>query len=315
MRPSLRLLANVSKEEGNKPMSRHRLFIVDVFAEEKYVGNQLAVVTAAESLSQPDMQRIAREMNFSETTFITSDIPRAGGYDVRIFTPTTELPFAGHPTLGTAYVIYHEFAPMLQEQLVLHLKIGQVPVTFESLPGGKETVWMQPPTPVLGAIRSAQNIAEMLGLTPGDIDPRFPLQEVSIGIPFLFVPLNSLAALKRAHVDVDRRLTLLQQGIGAAQLFLFCRETHQPDHDLAARMFFEANGMREDPATGSANVCLGAYLLKHGYFGGDRIDIKVEQGYEISRPSLLLVRAAWQSGEPCVSVGGQVIMTVRGELA
>jgi trans-2,3-dihydro-3-hydroxyanthranilate isomerase len=292
----------------------HKLFIVDVFAEEKYAGNQLAVVTAAESLTQPDMQRIAREMNFSETTFITSEVPRAGGYDVRIFTPATELPFAGHPTLGTAYVIRHELAPTPPEQLVLHLQIGPVPVTFVSLPGGKESVWMQPPTPVLGAIRSEQNLAEMLGLTPSDLDPGFPVQEVSIGIPFLFVPLHSLTALKRAHVDVDRRAVLLQQGIGAAQIFLFCRETYQPDHHLAARMFFEANGMREDPATGSANVCLGAYLLKHGYFAGDRVDVKVERGYEINRPSLLLVRAAWQSGEPRVSVGGHVITTVRGEL-
>src|SRR5262245_9193348 len=295
-------------------MSKHRLFIVDVFAEEKYAGNQLAVVTSAESLSQPDMQRIAREMNFSETTFVLSDVPHAGGYDVRIFTPATELPFAGHPTLGTAYVIRHELAATPPEQLVLHLKIGPVPVTFESHPGDKETVWMQPPTPVLGVTRAMQAVAEMLGLTPGDIDPRFPLQEVSIGIPFLFVPLSSLAALKRAHVDSDRRAALLQQGIGAAQVFLFCQETHQPGHDLAARMFFEANGLREDPATGSANVCLGAYLLKHGYFGSERIDIKVEQGYEISRPSLLLVRAAWQSGEARVSVGGHVITTVRGEL-
>lgn len=295
-------------------MSKHKLFIVDVFAEEKYAGNQLAVVTPVESLSEYDMQHIAREMNFSETTFIISNDPRAGGYDVRIFTPATELPFAGHPTLGTAYVIRHELAPTPQEQLVLNLKIGPVPVTFESLPGGKETVWMQPPAPVLGMVRSAQAVAEMLNLTPSDIDPRFPVQEVSIGIPFLFVPLSSLTALKRAHVDVDRRSTLLQQGICASQIFLFCRETHRPNHDLAARMFFEANGMREDPATGSANVCLGAYLLKHSYFGDDHIDIKVEQGYEIGRPSLLLVRAAWQSGEPQVSVGGRVIMTVRGEL-
>jgi trans-2,3-dihydro-3-hydroxyanthranilate isomerase len=173
---------------------------------------------------------------------------------------------------------------------------------------------MQPPTPTLGAIRSAQTAAELLGLTLDDIDSRFPIQEVSIGISFLLVPLTNLAALKKARVDVDRRATLLQQGIAASQILPFCRETYRPDHDLAGRMFFEANGMREDPATGSANVCLGAYLLKHGYCGSDRVDIKVEQGYEIDRPSLLLVRATWQSGEPRVSVGGRVLMTVRGEL-
>jgi len=295
-------------------MGKHRLFIVDVFAEEQYAGNQLAVVTSADSLPEHDMQRIAREMNFSETTFV-SDAAHAGGYDVRIFTPATELPFAGHPTLGTAYVIRHELAQTPQAQLVLNLKIGQVPVTFESAPGGRETVWMQPPAPVLGVICSAPAVAEMLSPTSGDIDAGFPVQEASVGIPFLFVPLGSLTALKRARVDIDRRATLLRQGISAAHIFLFCRETYQPDHDLAARMFFEAHGMREDPATGSANVCLGAYLLKHGYAGGDRIDIKVEQGYEIGRPSLLLVRAVWQSGEPRVSVGGHVILTVRGELA
>jgi trans-2,3-dihydro-3-hydroxyanthranilate isomerase len=154
----------------------------------------------------------------------------------------------------------------------------------------------------------------MLGLVPEDIDPHFPVQEVSIGIPFLFVPLASLAALKRVRVDIDRRAVLMQQGISAWSVLLFCRETNQPGHQVAARMFFEADGIREDPATGSANVCLGAYLLKHGYFAGDHIDVKVEQGYEIGRPSLLLVRADWQSGEPRVAVGGRVLMTVRGEL-
>lgn len=295
-------------------MGKHRLFIVDVFAEKKYVGNQLAVVTAAGSLSGHDMQRIAHEMNFSETTFITSDTPRDGGYDVRIFTPATEIPFAGHPTLGTAYVIRHELAPTPQDQVVLNLKIGPVPVKFESVTDGGETLWMQPPGPTLGAIRSASDIADMLGLTPEDIDPRFPVQEVSVGIPFLFVPLTGLVALRRIQVAVSRRLALMQQGIAAGNIFVFCQETHQADHHLAARMFFEAGGIREDPATGSANVCLGAYLLRHGYFAGDHIDVKVEQGYEIGRPSLLFVRAAWQSGEPRVSVGGHTIMTVRGEL-
>jgi trans-2,3-dihydro-3-hydroxyanthranilate isomerase len=295
-------------------MGKHRLFIVDVFAEEKYAGNQLAVVTAADSLSAHVMQRIAREMNFSETTFILSDAPRAGGYEVRIFTPTMELPFAGHPTLGTASVIRHELAQALPEQISLNLKIGPVPVTFASTPDGKETVWMQPPAPTLGAIRSASLVADMLGLMPEDIDPRFPVQEVSIGIPFLFVPLASLAALKRVRIDVDRRAALMQQGISVWSVLLFCRETNQPGHHVAARMFFEAEGIREDPATGSANVCLGAYLLKHNYFGGDRIDITVEQGYEMGRRSLLLVRADWQSDAPRVSVGGRVIMTVRGEL-
>jgi trans-2,3-dihydro-3-hydroxyanthranilate isomerase len=154
----------------------------------------------------------------------------------------------------------------------------------------------------------------MLGLTPEDIDARFPVQEVSVGIPFLFVPLTGLAALKRVQVAVSRRTALMQQGIAAGNIFVFCRETYQPEHNLAARMFFEAGGMREDPATGSANVCLGAYLLRHSYFAGDHIDVKVEQGYEIGRPSLLFVRAAWQSGEPRVSVGGHASMTVRGEL-
>jgi trans-2,3-dihydro-3-hydroxyanthranilate isomerase len=260
------------------------------------------------------MQRIAREMNFSETTFILSDSPRNGGYDVRIFTPTMELPFAGHPTLGTAAIIRQELNPPSPDRVTLHLKIGPVPVAFVTTQDGHELAWMQPPTPTLGTIHSAEPVAAVLGLSPADIDPRFPVQEASIGISFLFVPLSSLAALKRVRINVERRATLMQQGVNAWSVFVFCRETHEPESHLAARMFFEADGIREDPATGSANTCLGAYLLHHRYFDTDEVDVRVEQGYEIGRPSLLHVRASDRSGETRVSVGGRVILVMRGEL-
>jgi trans-2,3-dihydro-3-hydroxyanthranilate isomerase len=292
-------------------MSRPRLFIADVFAEARYAGNQLAVVSDAESLSSDDMQRIAREMNFSETTFVMANTPIAGAYPVRIFTPTSEIPFAGHPTIGTAYVIREAIDPGSADRLVLRLGIGDVPVTFVSSPGRAGTVWMHPPRPELGAVHDPAPFARVVGLEPEDIDPRTPVQEVSIGLHFFFVPLRTLGALDRCRVNVTLRDAVLTN-LPLRCLFLFCPEARERGHDLAARMFFEADGVREDPATGSANAGLAGYLLHHRYLSAGGVDITVEQGYQIGRPSLLYVRA--RSGESHVSVGGQVMITVRGEL-
>jgi len=292
-------------------MSRPRLFIADVFAETRYTGNQLAVVADAGSLSSEDMQRIAREMNFSETTFLMANTPMAGAYPVRIFTPTREIPFAGHPTIGTAYVIREAIDPGSGDRLVLRLGIGDVPVTFAPAPGRATIVWMHLPRPDLGAVHDPGPFARIVGLDPDDVDPRAPVQEVSIGLHFFFVPLRTLAALERCRVNGPLRDAVLTN-VPLRCLFLFCPETRERGHDFAARMFFEAQGVREDPATGSANAGLAAYLLHHRYFPTDGVDITVEQGYQIGRPSLLYLRA--RSGDSHVSVGGQVMITVRGEL-
>lgn len=280
--------------------------IVDVFAEEKYAGNQLAVVRGAAGLSDEVLQKITWEMNYSETTFILSEEERDGGYDVRIFTPGGEIPFAGHPTLGTAEVIRTEILPEPVESLVLNLKAGKIPVTFG------DVLWMRQLPPTFGPTLESSRMARVLDLEPEDLDGRHPVQEVSTGLPAIIVPLKSLDALGRCrmHLDLYREATG-----GGKNVYIFCPEPHENGPgDFSARMFTDDLGIPEDPATGSAAGCLAGYLVQHSYFGEDYVDVRVEQGYEIHRPSLLYLQAEKQNDGIDVSVGGKVQMVARGEL-
>ncbi|MDH5447976.1 MAG: PhzF family phenazine biosynthesis protein [Candidatus Bathyarchaeota archaeon] len=288
-------------------------FIVDVFTEEKYAGNQLAVIRDAKQLSDKEMQKIAKEMNYSETTFILSDERRDGGYDVRIFTPETELPFAGHPTLGTAYVIQREIVKKPIDKIVLNLKVGRIPVSLSYIEGNVDILWMKQLQPTFGQIFDAESISQVLGLGARDMDNGFPIQEVSTGVPDIIVPLKNLDAVKRARIVRDKYFELIKD-IQAKAILIFCPETYSQENDLNVRFFADYFGVPEDPATGSANGCLAGYLVKHRYFRKDRINIRVEQGYEIGRPSLLLLRAESREGKIDVFVGGKVIMTAKGEL-
>lgn len=291
-------------------------YIVDVFAESKYAGNQLAVVRGAAHLTTEQMQRIALEMNYSETTFILADDERDGGYDVRIFTAHEELPFAGHPVLGTAYILQREVVGISFEQLTLNLKVGPIPVRFTyDRDGLPDVLWMRQRPPVYGVEASAEAVAQALNLNPVDVDTRFPAQTVSTGSPFLIVPLNTLDAVKRARPDTEHYLTVAHDA-GARWLFCFAPETYAADNHLNARMFaVEPNGtIWEDPATGSANGCLAAYLAHQRYFDTDAIDVRVEQGYEIKRPSLIRLRTEPTGGELAVYVGGKVFMVAAGKL-
>ena len=290
------------------------LYHVDVFAEAKYAGNQLAVIRNAADLSTLEMQKIAVEMNFSETSFILSDQERAGGYDVRIFTLDEELPFAGHPTLGTAYIIQQEIIKKEVPEIRLNLQIGQIPVTFNYKDGKPDVLWMKQVAPTFGKTFAAEDVAVALNLDPSLIDSRYPVQEVSTGLPFIIVPLVSLDAVRAASVDRVGFMRLIDKS-EAKLIFIFCPETYDPSNQVNGRMFDSHIGIGEDPATGSANGCLASYLVKHRYFGDHNIDIRVEQGYEIGRPSLLLLRAQEEEGGAIsVSVGGSVIMVARGEL-
>jgi trans-2,3-dihydro-3-hydroxyanthranilate isomerase len=279
--------------------------IVDVFAEGKYAGNQLAVVRGGAGLPDETLQKIALEMNYSETTFLLSEEETGGGYDVRIFTPGDEVPFAGHPTLGTAYVIQHEILTSPVESVTLKLKAGEIPVTFG------EVLWMRQLSPTFGAILDPALIAPTLNLEMADLDDRAPVQEVSTGLPVLIVPLRDLDALRRCKVDWERHTEVAGPG---KNLYVFCPESHDGPGDLSARMFANDPGVLEDPATGSAAGCLAAYLLEHSYLGTDSIDVRVEQGYEIGRPSLLYLQAARDGDRTTVHVGGKVQMVARGEL-
>jgi len=286
-------------------------YLVDVFAEEKYTGNQLAVVRNAVALSSAQMQRVANEMHLSETTFILSDEKRNGGYDVRVFTPSTELPFAGHPTLGTAYVIRDSIVDKAVKKVVLNLKVGQIPVTFEKN-GESETVWMKQIPPVFGKTFDAAKVSRVLNLRIGDFDREHPIQEVSTGVPFIIVPLKTLDAVKRATVDKDKRLELAKET--QAEILIFCPETYKRENNLNVRVFVDLLGIPEDPATGSGNGCLAAYLFHHHYFGEDTVNTRVEQGYEIERPSLLQLKAEKREGKLQVYVGGKEVIVATGEL-
>ena len=281
-------------------------YIVDVFAEEKHAGNQLAVVRGGADLSAEDLGKIALEMNYSETAFVLADEETDGGYDVRIFTPGMEVPFAGHPTLGTAYVIRHEILAGPVDEVTLNLKAGKIPVTFGDL------LWMRQLPPTFGATLDPAQMALAINLETTNIDDRFPVQEVSTGLPTVIVPLRDLDALRRCKVDWERYTELVGPD---KNLYVFCPEPHEDGPgDLSARMFADDLGVPEDPATGSAAGCLAGYLAEHRYFGTDPVDVRVEQGYEIKRPSLLYLRAETKGGETTVHVGGKVQMVARGKL-
>jgi trans-2,3-dihydro-3-hydroxyanthranilate isomerase len=247
-------------------MKRLTFHVVDVFAEERYTGNQLAVFRRARALPDTEMQRIAKEMNFSETTFILSDEKRDGGYDVRIFTPETELPFAGHPTLGTAFVIQREIVKEPIETVNLNLKVGQIPVTFSYSRKDADILWMKQIQPTFGQTFDTESISQVLSLDAEDIDNRFPIQDVSTGVPSIIVPMKTLDAAKRAMIDKGKYFTFVRDK-QAKTILVFCPETYNKENDLNVRFFADYYGVPEDPATGSANGYLAGYLVKHRYFG------------------------------------------------
>jgi trans-2,3-dihydro-3-hydroxyanthranilate isomerase len=289
-------------------MKKIPFYFADVFAENKYAGNQLAVFRGAGELSSAEMQNIAREVNFSETTFILSDQPINGGFDVRIFTPKEEVPFAGHPTIGTAYIIRNEILQGKAENVVLNLKVGQIEVTFNQ----DGYAWMKQIQPIFGQQHHSEIFADILGLDASEMDGRFPIEEVSTGLPFFIVPLINIAALKKAKIDQDAYYDLIKN-TQAKGVLVFCPETHEPQNNISVRVFVDYYGVPEDPATGSGNGCLAGYLIRHRYFGQESINIRSEQGYEIGRPSLLLLKAEQRGTSIDIYVGGKCVLVAQGE--
>ncbi|MBP7738948.1 MAG: PhzF family phenazine biosynthesis protein [Spirochaetes bacterium] len=292
-------------------MNGIRFFMTDVFGGEKYSGNQLATFLDGGRLTEREMQRIAREFNFSETTFVLSDKKESGGYAVRIFTPGKEIDFAGHPTLGTAYIIRRHLIRDHADAVVLNLRIGRIPVSFSGS-DGSGPLWMDQAEPRFGKVFDAASTAEMLRLPADAIDGRFPVQEVSTGLPHMIVPLRNLEALQEASPDKERYFAIIRD-VPAKCVLIFCPEGRDGSHGVSVRMFADYLGIAEDPATGSGNGCLAAYLSHHRFFGSDRVDLRAGQGHEIGRPSLLMLKAhETDSGGTAVSVGGNVIPISEG---
>ncbi|MDM5210958.1 PhzF family phenazine biosynthesis protein [Peribacillus sp. NJ4] len=290
-------------------MERINYSIVDVFSNGKYTGNQLAVFKNAGNVPDNEMQQIAKEINFSETTFILSDSKIDGGYDVRIFTPNEEVPFAGHPTLGTAYIIQNEVLDEPLENIILNFKGGQITVSFNNQ---EELIWMKQNEPTFGRILDENKISEVLNIHKENIDDRFPIQEVSTGLPVIVVPLKSLDAVKKVKVNREKYFELIEH-TEAKAIMVFSPETYNSKNDLNVRDFADFYGIPEDAATGSSNGCLASYLVKYRYFENSEINVRVEQGYEIGRPSLLFLKAGDDTGKINVHVGGKVVKIAQGE--
>jgi trans-2,3-dihydro-3-hydroxyanthranilate isomerase len=287
-----------------------KYYIVDVFAERKYSGNQLGVFLWRSRSGDETMQRIARELNFSETTFILSEHEEGGGFPVRIFTPERELDFAGHPTLGTAYIIREKIMKSKPAAITLGLRVGPVPVRFPQAAGGP--LWMDQVEPEFGETVGADALSGVLGLPRDAFDPAFPIQQVSTGLPHFIVPLVSLRYLKQAKVDRSRYFDLISK-TWAKNILIFCPEPREPGHDISVRMFADSLGIPEDPATGSGNGCLAAYFVKHSYFGSTCVEKKAGQGHEVGRPSLLFLKAEQRGRSIAVSVGGGVVEVAEGD--
>jgi trans-2,3-dihydro-3-hydroxyanthranilate isomerase len=294
-------------------MEKLVFYLVDVFAQHKYMGNQLAVVRGANVLSDQEMLHIAKEMNYSETTFIMSDHKRDDGYDVKIFSPEEELPFGGHPTLGTAFIINEEINRDPDRQIILNLKCGKVPVNFDYKKNNNGILWMKQIPPVFGESIEKISVGEVLSINSDEIIDDYPVQQVSTGLPFIIVPVKSLEILKKVRIDKQKYFKLIE-GKEAKAILVFSPETYFKENDLCVRVFADYHSVPEDPATGSGNGCLAAYLVKYSYLGSKEIDLRVEQGYEIKRPSLIYIKCADKGKEYQVHVGGKVVMVAKGEL-
>ncbi len=294
-------------------MGDHVFHLVDVFTDSPFTGNQLAVFPDGSGLSPAQMQSIAGELNFSETTFVLPPADPSCDVQVRIFTPTAELPMAGHPTIGTAFVLARE-GRVRRLGATGHVRfeegVGPIDVALEFAGDSPGMIWMSQPVPQFGAVFDAADIAPVLGLAAVDFDPASPMQIVSAGVPTLVIPLISRVSAARARVRMD---ALDHAQIEAPLLYCVTRETEREESTAHVRMFAPTLGIVEDPGTGGAAGPFAAYA--HCFFPGAPTRQVIEQGIEIGRPSILHVELTVRSGAvTAVRVGGRCAFVARGSL-
>jgi trans-2,3-dihydro-3-hydroxyanthranilate isomerase len=286
-----------------------------VFVDDRqsFGGNQLATywnVDANTSLTKEEMQGMALEMNFSESTFLVTPTDRDCISKVRIFTPASEIPFAGHPTLGTAFVLrYKKILNPEQKTTLLQLGVGPIRVDYLD---NNNVRMIQPQPSFESPVKDAERVAEAIGLTLNDIDPDSPIQVVSTGFPFLIAPIKTIASVKKAAPSP----TLFRQnlvGLSTQQVLIFSTETTHSDSHVHARVFAPEVGVVEDPATGSAVGPLGAYLEKYQVLNNHKLGepINIEQGYEMERPSRLVVRVPNETMTE-IHVSGKIRLVAEG---
>ena len=296
----------------------YRFVQVDVFTDRVFGGNPLAVFFDARGLDDALMQQIAREMNLSETVFLFPPSRPGCVAALRIFTPAREVPFAGHPTVGTAWVLAaHGMAPAGAARFDLEEKIGPVPVELEGSPSRPGFIWMtHGPATFDAELGNRDAVGRALGLTEADLWPGAPIQPGSTGNKFLLVPLRDRSTVDRAALDVRLLLDIMGDGPRFG-VFVFAPDPDPTAGRVYARMFGpHSSGIPEDPATGSASGPLGAYLVLNGLVRkGASVSIVSEQGTKMGRQSFLHIRLAMQAEAITeIRVGGSVVPVLEGEL-
>jgi trans-2,3-dihydro-3-hydroxyanthranilate isomerase len=302
------------------PDRRLHFVQIDVFAFKRLQGNQLTVFTDARGLKDAEMQNIAREVNFQETTFVLprpAAIEREQGVKVRLFTPNEETPFGGHPTLGTAMVLHNRLTRETKEaaavsKIVLDLKVGKIPVTFTRDAEGRLFGEMQQIDPVFGKIHDRATIANLLGVKPTDISDAAPIQTVSTGLPFVIVLLNGLDVLKTLQPRQAEIQAYFAAESMSTDFFYVTRDTRDAMVGLRARGI---DSLGEDPATGSASGCTASWLVRYGLQKSAET-LHIEQGVEMQRPSHIYASAETLGDKITnVRVGGHAVEVAEGEYA
>ena len=300
-----------------------KFYQADVFSSQPFGGNPVAVFPDAQGLGDDQLQQIAREMNLSETVFVFPPTDPAAVVRLRIFTPTQEIPFAGHPVVGTFYVLAHLGLVAMPEPIthvVQECNIGLYPVDLHHRDGQVTRVVMSQPEPqFLERVEGAEElykVAAALGLPKYVIaEAKWPLEVVSTGLPVLIVPVRTLTAVRSIRPDASAIEDICGR-VGANGIMVFTTVTVESSATVHARMFAPSIGILEDPATGSAGGALGAYLVQNGVVDvGPMTELLIEQGYEMERPSNILVQV--ESDDDVirsVKVGGQCVMVVEGTL-
>lgn len=287
---------------------KKKCIFVDAFTDIPYAGNQLAVFPDGSGLSTEQMQALAMEINYSETTFVMKAADPAADFQVRIFTPRQELPFAGHPTLGTAFSIKDIFGtwPAGSDTLKLEMKVGVIPVRQE-----EDVLWMTQNQPEFFKQHDdCEAVAGLFDLSAADIESDLPIEEVSTGNRILIVPVRTLSAIQKAQGNATRMRDFFQGDLIGP--YLFSMETEDPHTQVHTRFFAPHLGILEDPATGSAAGPLVAYLLKHGVFGGE-FTVANEQGVEMGRRSIILMRGRHKGDAYSIEIGGKCAYVGKAE--
>ncbi len=296
-------------------MNQIKYFTVDVFTTERFGGNQLAVFPDAAKIPEKLLQKIAREFNFSETTFVYPPKNPSNDCTVRIFTPGMEVPMAGHPTIGTAYILLSQdiIKPKNKAFLMLEENVGDIRVDFIADNSGIHSITMSQPMPVFGPVeKDYKLLAGILSIPSDEIDLQLPIQSVSCGNNFLYVPLKSLKAIHRIEI----RNELLKVGklqLDSTEIFVFTKETIYGASNYHCRMFAPLFGVPEDPATGSAAGPFGCYLFANKI--EKKFPVILEQGFEIGRPSILKVDIESNKQKITgVKVSGDVVLVSEGKM-